>query len=80
MVKMTLVIETHATSIEAKSKLVMEVVRCVQEKLVCKQVYKLVYKLVYKRVYKLVYKEVYNLVHTCHVRNRWSHTTIFQIK
>jgi hypothetical protein len=76
MVKMTLVIETHATSIEAKSKLVMEVVRCVQEKLVCKQVY----KLVYKRVYKLVYKEVYNLVHTCHVRNRWSHTTIFQIK
>jgi hypothetical protein len=76
MVNMTLVIETHATSIEAKSKLVMEVVRCVQEKLVCKQVY----KLVYKRVYKLVYKEVYNLVHTCHVRNCWSHTTIFQIK
>jgi hypothetical protein len=76
MVKMTLDIETHATSIEVKSKLVMEVVRCVQDKLVCKQVY----KLVYKRVYKLVYKEVYNLVHTCHVRNRWSHTTIFQIK
>jgi len=76
MVKMTLVIETHATSIEAKSKLVMEVVRCVQEKLVCKQVY----KLVYKRVYKLVYKELYHLVHTCHVRSRWSHTTIVQIK
>ena len=76
MLKMTLDIETHATSIEVMSKLVMEVVRCVQDKLVCKQVY----KLVYKRVYKLVYKLVYNLVHTCHVRIRWSHTTIFQIK
>ena len=76
MVKMTLDIETHATSIKVMCKLVMEVVRCVQDKLVCKQVY----KLVYKRVYKLVYKELYHLVHTCHVRSRWSHTTIVQIK
>ena len=60
MLKMTLDIETHATSIEVMSKLVMEVVRCVQDKLVCKQVYKLVYKQVYKRVYN----DVYNLVHT----------------
>ena len=76
MLKMTLDIETHATSIKVMCKLVMEVVRCVQDNLVCKHVY----KLVYKRVYKLVYKEVYNLVHTCRARIRWSHTTIFQIK
>ena len=47
-------------SLKVMCKLVMEVVRCVQDKLVCKQVY----KLVYKQVYKLVYNEVYNLVHT----------------